>query len=188
MIRRLLPAALVIAFTGAAPAVSGPATSSDPGPGAAHPGMPRFTADGALLRPESVERWVLVGTSLGLGYSNATGDGVGMFHRVYLEPRAYEHFLRTGGFRDGTMLALSIRKAVTRVPPSRAGWSEGELAALELAVKDPQKFQGGWAYFDFGLDARSARALPRERCARCHAEHAARDNVFMQFYPQLRAR
>jgi hypothetical protein len=186
MIRRLLLSALVIAFTGAAPSISGPA--SDRAPGAADQTMPRFRADGALLRPDGVERWVLVGTSLGLGYSNATDDGVGMFHRVYLEPGAYEHFLRTGGFRDGTMLALSIRKPINRVPPSRAGWSEGELAALELAVKDPEKFQGGWAYFDFGRDVRAARALPRERCARCHAAHAARDNVFLQFYPQLRTR
>jgi len=27
-----------------------------------------------------------------------------------------------------------------------------------------------------------------ERCAACHAEHAAIDNVFVQFYPQLRSR
>jgi hypothetical protein len=145
MIRRLLPPVLVVAFTGAAPSIAGPAPSSDRAPGAADQTMPRFRADGALLRPDSIERWVLVGTSLGLGYSNATDDGVGMFHRVYLEPGAYEHFLRTGGFRDGTMLALSIRKPVNRVPPSRAGWSEGEVAALELAVKDPEKFLGGWA-------------------------------------------
>jgi hypothetical protein len=187
MIRRLLLPALVCAFTGAAPATFAPAASSHPAPGAAGPGMPRFLADGALLRPDSVERWVLVGTSLGLGYSNATDDGVGMFHRVYLEPGAYEHFLRTGRFRNGTMLALSIRHPVRRVPPSRAGWSEGDLVALELAVKDPERFRGGWAYFDFGREGRVARALPGERCARCHAEHAVRDNVFMQFYPQLRA-
>ena len=188
MIRRLFLPVLVTAFTGAAPAVSGPAASPHPAPGAADPGMPRFTADGALLRPDGVERWVLVGASLGLGYSNATDRGVGMFHRVYLEPSAYEHFLRTGGFRSGTMLALSIRHPLRRVPPSRAGWSEGDLAALELAVKDPARFRGGWAYFDFGRDGRVARAEPGERCARCHAEHAARDNVFLQFYPQLRAR
>jgi hypothetical protein len=166
------------AFAGAGPADSGPA-----GP---ETGMPRYTSGGALLRPERVERWIVVGTSLGLGYSNATEDGGGMFHRVSLEPAAYEHFLRTGRFRPGTMLALSIRRPVRRVPPSWAGWSEGELVALELAVKDPARFEGGWAYFDFGRDASTARALPGERCARCHAEHAARDNVFVQFYPQLR--
>jgi hypothetical protein len=172
MLRRLVCSALLTVLTGAAPAGD----------------SPRYAAEGALLRPEGVERWIVVGVSLGLGYSNATEDGVGMFHRVSLEPAAYRHYLRTGRFRDGTMLALSIRRPARRVPPSRAGWSEGELAALELAVKDPEKFEGGWAYFDFGRDAITAPAQPRERCARCHAEHAARDNVFLQFYPQLRGR
>jgi hypothetical protein len=135
-----------------------------------------------------VERWILVGASLGQGYSDATEDGPGMFHRVYLETTAYDHYLRTGRFPEGTMLALAIRRPTSRVPPSRAGWTEGEFAALELAVKDSARFRGGWAYFDFGRDAPTATALPPERCARCHARHAARDNVFVQFYPQLRNR
>ncbi len=175
MLRRLLLPALTLLLGGATP----------PDPGAARP---EYAPDGALLRPAGVERWVLVGASLGLGYSDATEDGPGMFHRVYLETSAYDHYLRTGRFRDGTMLALAIRRPERRVPPSRAGWTEGPLAALELAVKDPARFAGGWAYFDFGRDAPAARALPPARCARCHAEHAARDNVFVQFYPQLRDR
>ena len=109
-----------------------------------------------------------------------------MFHRVYLEPSAYDHFLRTGGFREGSMLALAIRRPERRVPPSRTGWTEGELAALELAVKDRSRFDGGWAYFDFGRSTEPAAALSGERCASCHSRHAALDNVFVQFYPQLR--
>jgi hypothetical protein len=175
MIRRLIFPALAAAIA-AAPS------------GAPARTLPRYTTEGALRRPADVERWVLVGASLGLGYSDATDDGPGRFHRVYLEPGAYEHYLRTRRFRDGTMLALSIRDPSRRVPPSRAGWTEGELVALELAVKDPGRFPGGWAYFDFGRDAPTASALPRERCAHCHARHAARDNVFVQVYPELRAR
>jgi hypothetical protein len=175
MVRRLIFPALAAAIAAAPP----------PAPAEI---LPRYTAEGALRRPADVERWVLVGASLGLGYSDATDDGPGRFHRVYLEPGAYEHYLRTRRFRDGTMLALSIREATRRVPPSRAGWTEGELVALELAVKDPARFPGGWAYFDFGRDAPTASALPHERCAHCHARHAARDNVFVQFYPELRAR
>jgi len=149
---------------------------------------PRFAADGRLLRPEGVNRWVLVGASLGQGYTDATEVGPGMFHRVYLEPSAYRHFLGTGHFREGTMLALAIRLPERRVPPSRTGWTEGELVTLEMAVKDESRFPGGWAYFDFGRDGDSAAAIPRERCASCHAQHAAIDNVFVQFYPQLRSR
>jgi hypothetical protein len=151
-------------------------------------GRPRFAADGRLLRPEGVDRWVLVGASLGQGYTDATEVGPGMFHRVYLEPSAYRHFLGTGQFREGTMLALAIRLPERRVPPSRTGWTEGELVTLEMAVKDGSRFPGGWAYFDFGRDGDSAAAIPRERCASCHAQHAAIDNVFVQFYPQLRSR
>src|SRR5688572_25883274 len=73
-------------------------------------GRPRFAADGRLLRPEGVDRWVLVGASLGQGYTDATEDGPGMFHRVYLEPSSYEHFLAGGRFPEGTMLALTIRR------------------------------------------------------------------------------
>jgi Cytochrome P460 len=149
---------------------------------------PRFAADGRLFRPEGVDRWVLVGASLGQGYTDATEVGPGMFHRVYLEPSSYDHFLETGQFPEGTMLALTIRLPERRVPPSRTGWTEGDLVALEMAVKDRSRFEGGWAYFNFGRDGDTAAAIAPERCAACHAEHAALDNVFVQFYPQLRSR
>jgi hypothetical protein len=174
LLRLVLPA--VLAAVAAAPGG---------GPG---DGQPRYTAAGALFRPETVDRWILVGTSLGLGYSDDTEAGPGMFHRVYLEPTAYDHYLRTGRFREGTMLALVIRRPAARIPPGKSGWTEGDLAAVEMAVKDPGRFAGGWAYFDFGRSGTTAAALPPGRCARCHAEHAARDNVFLQFYPQLRGR
>ena len=86
---------------------------------------PQYTADGALRRPADVDRWILVGASLGLGYSDATEDGPGMFHRVYLEPTAYDHYRETGRFRDGTMLALSIRQPSRRVPPEPRGLDGG---------------------------------------------------------------
>jgi Cytochrome P460 len=175
MLRRLLLPALAAVLCGC--------PTSDPGES-----RPRFASDGRLLRPEGVDRWVLVGTSLGQGYTDATEDGPGMFHRIYLESSAYEHFLGTGEFREGTMLALVIRRPERRVAPSRTGWTEGELLTLEMAVKDGARFPGGWAYFDFGRDGDSAAAIPRERCASCHAQHAAIDNVFVQFYPQLRSR
>jgi hypothetical protein len=153
-----------------------------PGPG------PHYTADGALVRPEGIDRWVTVGTSLGLGYTDRTGGGGRMFHGVSLEPSAYEAVGRTGRFPRGTMLALVLAPAAERVAPAREGSFADRPVRLELAVKDPGRFPGGWAYFDFGAapPGATARALPPERCARCHAEHAARDHVFVQFYPLLR--
>ena len=50
---------------------------------------PRFAGD-SLLLPDGVERWVLAGASLGLGYGEPSGadiaraDGA-LFHNVYLD-------------------------------------------------------------------------------------------------------
>ncbi|HJR50884.1 MAG TPA: cytochrome P460 family protein, partial [Gemmatimonadales bacterium] len=129
MVRRSLPPALAAALCACLAADAGET-------------VPRFASDGQLLRPEGVDRWVLVGTSLGQGYTDATEDGPGMFHRVYMESSAYEHFVGTGEFREGTMLALVIRRPERRVPPSRTGWTEGDLVTLEMAVKDGSRFPG----------------------------------------------
>jgi hypothetical protein len=148
---------------------------------------PRYSPDGALIRPDGIESWILVGASLGLGYGAAAEAPPGMFHRVYLEPSTYARYRRTGRFPDGTMLALSVRLPAERVPPARQGWFEGEPVGLEMAVKDAAR--GGWAYYGFEQDrsGATARRFPPERCRECHAAHAARDNVFVQFYPTLRA-
>ena len=82
---------------------------------------PRYTPNGELVLPEGVERWVAVGSSLGLGYSVAEPRGDESFHTVLLEPAAYERYRRTGAFPDGTMLALVIRSAGARVAPAPAG-------------------------------------------------------------------
>jgi hypothetical protein len=111
----------------------------------------------------------------------------GVFHRVYLEPSAYARFRRTGRFPNRTMFALASYLPSTRVPPATQGWFEGESAGLEMAVKD--RGRGGWSYYGFDQvrPGATARAFPPERCRPCHASHAARDNVFVQFYPTLRA-
>jgi Cytochrome P460 len=151
--------------------------------------LPRYTAGGALIRPDRVETWILVGASLGLGYSDAqNASGPGTFHNVYLEPHAYRTYVATGRFPDKTMLAMLLFQPGEKTPPSRRGYFEGEFAGLEVAVKDQARFPGGWAYFGFGSGGpgSTARAFPRDNCAQCHAANAADDNVFVQFYPTLR--
>ena len=152
-------------------------------------GVPRYAACGALRRPSDLERWVLVGASTGLAYGGGEPTlGPGEFHTVHLEPAAYAAWRAEGRFPDGTMLALVIRSPARPGPPGRAGWVAGELGAVEVAVKDTARFAGGWGYFGFGRGGpgTTARPFPPERCAHCHAEHGALDNVFLQFYPVLR--
>ena len=55
-----------------------------------------------------------------------------------------------------------------------------------MALKDSARFDGGWAYFDFSGGKTTAKPFAKQQCSSCHAEHAADDNVFTQFYPVLR--
>jgi hypothetical protein len=154
--------------------------------------VPRYAGD-ALIRPDGFERWILAGASLGLGYSAAGGadlaGGGELFHNVYIEPSAYRHYVRTGRFREKTMLAMTLYAPARKLHPATQGQFEGEFLAAEFALKDSERFPGGWAYFDFGTRGPGSRALamPRDACQSCHARHAADDHVFVQFYPTLRS-
>jgi hypothetical protein len=149
---------------------------------------PAYDEAGALLRPEGYRRWVYVGASLGLSYAEGPrGAAADTFHHVYLQPAAYEAYRRTGRFPDKTILMLELHEAAQKVAPSRQGLFEGRRLGLEAAVKDAARFPEGWAYFSFGDGSRRAAApLPRSSCFDCHRQHAAADNVFVQFYPVLR--
>ena len=152
---------------------------------------PQYDARGELVRPRGFRSWVVVGTSLGLGYSDATrapGDP-GPFRSVYMEPSAFAAYRETGEFPEGTMLALIVHGAGSRTPPAKNGFHMGEFERFELAVKDSSKHADGWAYYDFGRAGElkeTSTPFERNACFACHAEHAAEDNVFVQFYPVLR--
>jgi hypothetical protein len=146
---------------------------------------PAYDGTGALLRPRGYRRWVFVGASLGLSYSE--GGGADQFHHVYLRPESYDAFRRTGRFPEKTVLVLELHEAAQKVAPTRHGRFEGKRVALEVAVKDRERFPDGWAYFSFGDGSRrSATAFARTDCFNCHRQHAKSDNVFVQFYPVLR--
>jgi hypothetical protein len=151
------------------------------------PAMPQYDKSGALLLPEDYRRWVMVGASLGLSYSDAPSDHA-MFAHTLMEPGAYRHFVETGTFREGTMFALLLQGPGDKVLPARRGQFANEVHGVEMAVKDSAHVPEGWAYYGFGGMGgvrSSASAAPKNSCFSCHAEHAARDHVFLQFYPLL---
>lgn len=149
--------------------------------------MPTYDEDGKLLLPERFREWIFAGSSLGLSYSEGSG-GVEMFHHTLIEPTAYDHFVETGEFREGTMLALLLHDLGSGVLPGRKGQFASDLRSVELAVKDSERLEEGWGYYNFGSRKgllERAEPFGQESCYRCHAEHAAHDNVFLQFYPLL---
>ena len=153
--------------------------------------IPTYTANGDLILPENYRTWIFVGASLGLSYSEgaAEREGPGTFTNVYIQPEAYRYFMATGKFPEGTMLPMDIYRPGSRESINQAGYFEKDFLGMEVAVKDSERYEEGWAYLSFrdrsgGLRP-SASAFPKDRCYDCHAEHAATDNVFTQFYPVL---
>jgi hypothetical protein len=175
------------------------------GPLAAQDGFtPRFTPDGQLVLPEAAiwREWPYVGTPL---TPNALNNGKAPFpefHSVYIDPVSWEHWRRTGEFRDGTVLAKELTTVydVEAHPDgstdqvSGRGYFMGDFSGFEIAYKSAKHFPdepGNWAYFSFGHHAppyaAAAQKMPVQACAACHQANAAEDFVFTQFYPVLRA-
>jgi len=79
---------------------------------------PRYDEKGKLIRPEGYRKWVFVGASYGLSYSEKkTADAPELFHHVYIQPQAFEHYRNTGTFPEKTMLAMENYSADTKVNP-----------------------------------------------------------------------
>ena len=109
--------------------------------------QPSYTADGKLRRPEGIDNWVFVGASVGLDYQEKTAnsDGPGKIHAVYIDPLAYSHYARTGEFREKALLALSIYEPSQKDKLAHQGFYSGDRSALEIALKDSERYAEGWA-------------------------------------------
>lgn len=158
---------------------------------------PQFTADNRLLQPEGYRDWIYLSTGYGMGYSTPSGmEGPAaaakrpqFFDTVFVDPAAYREFLKTGQWPDKTIFVLEVRAAADKVSIDQRGYTQGELLALEAAVKDVSRFPEKWAYFGFmegGKLQATAEALPQSGCWSCHNKNGGVDNTFVQFYPTLR--
>ena len=151
--------------------------------------QPRDIADGQLALPSDYREWVFLSSGLGMTYQPPNAPGMHLapaFTNVFVNPAAYRSFAATGKWPEKTMLLLEIRASATQGSINRGGSYQGDVLAIEGEVKDTAKFPGsGWAFFAFGK-SKTGKILPRtEDCYSCHAEHAAVDNTFVQFYPAL---
>ena len=149
----------------------------------------KFSADGRLQRPVDYRNWRFVSAGLGMSYGPAAQaaalTGHVMFDNVFVQPEAYDAFLRDRVWPEGTMFVLELRGSETQRPPNNRGYLQTDLHGIEVSVKDSARFQNRWAYFDFGMDGASATPMPESACFACHKAHAAVDMTFVQFYPTL---
>jgi hypothetical protein len=147
---------------------------------------PTYTDDGRLALPEDYREWVYLSSGFDMAYSPMAMSGHHMFDNVFVEPGAYKAFLATGTWPDKTMLVLEVRGAQDKGSINKSGhYQSTDVMGREVHVKDTAHFPEGWAFFGFD-STKPARMIPRTAdCYSCHAEHAAVDNTFVQFYPTL---
>ena len=164
-----------------------------------------YTTDGKLIRPAhgAWREWVYIGA---IATPNALNDGSAPFpefHSVYMEPKTWEHYKKTGEFMEGAIIAKELSRV--RAPDganddgstdevSGTGYFMGGYSGFEITVKSKEHYPnepGNWAYYTYGHHAppyaMTAPLAPAESCNACHKAAAAEDFVFTQFYPVLGA-
>jgi hypothetical protein len=149
--------------------------------------IPEYTGDAQLKFPEHYREWVYLTTGFDMSYSPAMQMGDHhMFDNVFVNPEAYKSFVDTGTWPDKTMLVLEVRGAEGKGSINQNGhYQNTDVMGVEVHVKDEARFPGKWAFFGFD-DGKTAKMIPTSAtCYSCHAEHAAVDTTFVQFYPTL---
>jgi hypothetical protein len=147
----------------------------------------RYTRDGALQLPANYRQWVYLSSGFDMSYDPAAAADHHAFDNVFVNPEAWRAFLATGRWPDQTMLVLEVRGAEGKSSINQRGNFQGTaVRGLEVHVKDPARFAGGWAFFGFPGGATTAKVIPAtENCYSCHRDHGAVDTTFVQFYPTL---
>ncbi len=148
---------------------------------------PEYTSDAQMKLPGNYRQWVYLSTGFDMSYNKAAMQmDHHMFDNVFVNSNAYASFQQTGTWPDKTMLVLEGRRAEGKGSINQRGnYQTADLMGIEVHVKDEARFPGKWAFFAFG-DAKTAKMIPTNmECYSCHADHAAVDTTFVQFYPTL---
>lgn len=187
--------ALGIAATGCASSeLASVAPASTAAASTPRPAEPRFNAAGELLPPKDYRTWTFLTSGFSMAYGPAAQamaeSGMRVLDNVYVQREAYDSFLQTGVWPEGTLFVLELRAAEGTGSIVTAGHFQTDIVGIEAALKDTRRFAGGWGYFEFEADengpSRPAAALPTTAsCYTCHAKNGAVENTFTQFYPTL---
>jgi hypothetical protein len=149
-------------------------------------GPAQFTADGKLIFPKDYRSWVYLSTGLDMSYRDTAPGAAHAFDSVFVNREAYDGYMKTGTWPDGTVMVLEVRNGQSKGSINQAGLFQTALLGAEVHVKDTARYKkDGWAFFPKRGDEPS-KALPETSdCNVCHEQHGAVDTTFVQFYPTL---
>ena len=136
--------------------------------------------------PDNYRQWVFLTSSLDLNYNTTAAPGHHMLDNVFVDPKAFAAFQKTGTWPVGTILIKENRMAESAGTLSKAGQFQTDVMNLEIHIKDGKRFPGQWSFF-VSPDGKAPGALRplSANCYSCHQDHGAVDTTFVQFYPTL---
>jgi len=147
---------------------------------------PVYSKAGDLVPPQNYREWIYLTTGLDMSYNPKADSDMSMFDNVFVNPEAYRAFLATGTWPDKTVLLLESRQAQNKGSINKSGhFQSGGVMGLEIHIKDEARFPGKWAFFDVESETKATLIPSGAPCYSCHADHAAVDTTFVQFYPTL---
>lgn len=155
----------------------------------------KINVKGDLVQPIGYRKWIYVGTPITPNDMNDGKAPFPAFHNVYIDPMSYEHWEKTGKFRENTILIKERTNVGSKSAASGNGYFMGDFIGLEATIKSKELFPkepGNWGYFSF-TDVgdkqfkETATAFPTKECSFCHGINAEEDFVFTQYYPILKA-
>ena len=158
-------------------------------------GIAQFNNDGKLIHPDNIDRWIVMGASLGGDYAEEafTAENPGTIGVVQMEPAAYDFFLTNGRYADGTMFYLTFYSSEIKSEPQLQGFVQGfvqgDVVGREIHLIDKSRYRDGRAFFMFNLAKQqtSTELPPGNDCVVCHSKHGQFEGTFTQFYPAMRA-
>ena len=146
-----------------------------------------YTADGKLEFPKDYRTWVFLSSGVDMAYSEAAMAMAGdnhAFDNVFVDRAAYDGFLKTGHWPEGTVFVLEVRRGATKGSINKKGQFQTAVLGREVHVKD-KRFKSGWAFFGFNGEGPGREIPQTSDCNVCHEQHGAVDTTFVQFYPTL---
>jgi Cu/Ag efflux protein CusF len=149
-------------------------------------GAVEYSRDAKMVLPKDYRQWVFLSSGLGMVYaSGGAANANPNFENVFVNPEAYQAFVKTGIWPDKTVLILEIRASESQLSINKDGRVQTKLSGIEAHVKDAT--HGGWAFYGFGDSTQTeGTLLPKSAtCYSCHEQNGAVDTTFVQFYPTL---
>jgi hypothetical protein len=148
-------------------------------------GPVQYSQDAKMILPKDYRQWVFLSSGMSMSYDPNGGSTANpRFENVFVNPAAYQAFVKTGTWPDKTVLILEARASDSKVSINKDGRVQTDLVGISAHVKDSAR--GGWAFYGFDRGGAQGVLLPKSAdCYSCHEQSGAVDTTFVQFYPTL---